>query len=134
MTVQKKLIELGKELFDLKAEKEELEEKLKEINKRKEVLEVHEIPNLMQDTEITKFTIDGYGTIYKKNDVRAYIRVDNQEEAFDWLNENGHGDIIKETVHWATLRKWANEMLEENKEIPGFIEVTPITVAMTRRS
>ena len=91
MTVQKKLIELGKELFDLKAEKEELEEKLKEINKRKEVLEVHEIPNLMQDTEITKFTIDGYGTIYKKNDVRAYIRVDNQEEAFDWLNENGHG-------------------------------------------
>ena len=124
MTVQKKLIELGKELFDLKAEKEELEEKLKEMY----------LSSLMQDTEITKFTIDGYGTIYKKNDVRAYIRVDNQEEAFDWLNENGHGDIIKETVHWATLRKWANEMLEENKEIPGFIEVTPITVAMTRRS
>ena len=38
-----------------------------------------------------------------------------------WLKENGHGDIVKEDVHSATLRAFVIGLREEGNPLPPFI-------------
>lgn len=50
---------------------------------------------------------------------RASIKKDMKKEAYAWLEQNNHGDIITETVNASTLSALAKELNEEqNQELP----------------
>ena len=127
------LIEAAKELGALRDQKEELEARLKEINKAKTELETQKLPKMMEDAEVEKMTIEGVGTLYTQAGVYASVLAADREMAYDWLRENGHGDIVKETVHHQSLTAWVKEMLGDGNEVPEFFNAKPTTTARLRK-
>lgn len=121
-------------LYELRQEKEHLESMLKDVNKEKEHLEKQVIPELMDDLEITKLKIEGIGTMYLQSDLYYNVLAADREKAYNWLREEGHGDIISETVPYQTMRSFLKERMEEGDTIPDVFNVKPIQVAKLRRS
>lgn len=130
-----RLVELARKLRIAKDLKEDLESQLKDVNKDIEQLAQRDIPTIMEAQEVTNIKIAGVGTIYLQNKVKASITADDKAEAYAWLSENGHGDLIKEYVHPKTLEAWAKEQIENNMPIPEeFIRAYKYTQAAIRRS
>ena len=90
----------------------ELENDVKALKKEKEILS-QELCNEMQELGYDKLTVDGV-TVYPRTDVYISIPKDNQEEALEWLKENGFGDYITETVNARTLTSVLKEELTDN--------------------
>jgi hypothetical protein len=127
------ITEIGKELYDVKAEKEQLEDRLKVLNDRKSQIETKILPQLMEDAEISKATLPGVGTIYLKPEVQCYVKRESEAQFFEWLRSNNHGDLIKETVHHGTLKSWAKEQLENGAELPPQVSANQFMQAVLRR-
>ncbi len=133
MEPKKQLTILAKELFEKKQEKDEAEKDLAEINKRIQKLAEGLIPEIMQDQELTKFTIDKVGTISLKSDLRTYVHAEDREKVIQWLKDNGYGDIVKETAHHVTVRAWAKEMISDGHEVPEMFTPKHFFTIGTRR-
>jgi len=56
------------------------------------------IPEMMKEMNVTKLKLKDGASIEVTNFYSARITSDKQEEAFNWLRENGLGDIIKNDV------------------------------------
>jgi hypothetical protein len=130
---QTKLTELGKKLYDAKAEKDQLEERLKVVNAIKSELEKVLLPKAMEDAEQDKFSIAGMGTFYLQADVQVYIKNEQEDAAFKWFRKEGHGDIIKETIHPGTLKSWTKEQLENGGKLPPGMNAHQFMRAVMRR-
>ena len=50
--------------------------------------------------------------------VRTLASIKDREAAYKWLIDNGHGDIIQETVNASTLSALAKELGENNIDLP----------------
>jgi len=126
------IIEKAKRLFELRSEKQSLEERLKEINIEKGNLETQILPTLMAEHEIEKMTIEGIGTLFTQSAVYAYIYAVDRDMAHEWFKSHGHEDLVKESVHHSTLKSWVKDQLEEGKEVPVFLNAKPLTIARIR--
>ena len=126
--------ELAKRWYDLKAEKEQIEDRVKIINAEIEEISKKTLPKIMEDTEQEKITVTGVGTIYLRPELNCYVKKDIEEQFFNWLREHNHGDIIKETVHHGTLKSWAKEQIENGGELPEQLSVHQFMQAVLRRS
>jgi hypothetical protein len=72
---------------------------MKELAARKLKLETDLIPSLMASAGgIDKFTLDDGTSIAIKDELYAGITQARQSEAFAWLEEHGHGDVIKDEL------------------------------------
>lgn len=129
----KQVIAHAKRLAKLRDQKEELENKLKEINKEKADLEQNVLPKMMEDYEIEKMSIDGVGTLFTKQGVYCRILAEEREMAQQWFKDHGHGDIVKEYIFPQTLTSWVKEQFEEGREVPSFLAAKPTTTAQIRR-
>jgi hypothetical protein len=98
---------------DLEAYKAELEEKLKEVNKeltgdnKDGGLYFEKIPELMAEVGITTVTLEAEGNMpaveakvgpYYYANIAAAWPEDRRRAAFDWLDNNEAGDLIKTEV------------------------------------
>ncbi len=128
-----KLTGLAQRFRELKDQKEAHEETLKAINKELEDLAVNQLPTAMDENEIEKFTVEGVGTIYQQVEVYANVKKENQETFFAWLRENGHGDLVKETVYPQTLKSFAKEQIEAGVDLPDYVTAHKVPTARLRR-
>ena len=125
---------LVEEFSRLKTSKDELEEKLTEINKRIEILARQEIPNAMDEAGIQNINFEGIGRISLRGDVFASIAADNKEAAYEWLEATGRGSLIKPTVNSSTLKAAIKAWILEGEQIPeDLFKVTPYTQATLTR-
>lgn len=127
------LTEMVKKLFSLKEEKAHLEALLKTCNKDIKQLAEREIPEMMEENEIEKFSVQGVGTVSVTNKVFAYVKKEHQDEFFQWLRDHGAEDLIRESVHSSTLNSFAKEQLSEGKELPDYMSTTVIPTASLRK-
>ena len=93
-TLSDKVIEL-RNLEDQVAASENHTKDLKEKAKQ---LSNFDIPKMMQEMNVTKLKLKDGASIEVTNFYSARIVPEKQEEAFNWLRENGLGDIIKNDV------------------------------------
>ena len=128
------LSELATELRDLKDQKETLEEQLTAIKARTRAIEVHELPEAMEDKEIDKFTVPDVGTISVKTKVYSSIKKDDRERFYQWLRESGNGDVIVDWVFPGTQNAFIKERIETGQEYPEFCNVSLIPTASLRRT
>ena len=91
------------ELKELEDEIANAEASVKKLKEKAKVLSSFEIPEMMKDMNITKLKLKDGEQIEVSNFYSASI-VD-QDAAFNWLRNNGHGDIIKNDTNLS--RKWA---------------------------
>lgn len=135
-----RLMALADEMENLKAVIEEQDREVKEMRKRYDELRRELLPEEMKRVGLVNeqgkgnFTLKTGGKIHLRGDLFASIKKADQDAAFEWLRANGHGDLIKETVHPGTLKSFCKEQLEHGANLPALLNAQPFTVAtLTRR-
>ena len=92
---------LSEKVIELKSLEDEIlnaEESLKKLKEQANQLSMIEIPKMMEDMHITKLKLKDGESIEVKKIYGASIPKEKQEEAFQWLRNNGLGDIIKNDI------------------------------------
>lgn len=126
---------LAAEFRSLKDHKDEIEESLKEVNKRIEEIAKKELPESMDADGISNIKIDGVGRLSLRTEVYASILAENREAACDWLRDTGRGSLVTETVNASSLKAAMKECLKNGEEVPeSLIKVTPVTVAVLTKT
>ena len=94
------------------------EEQLKKLKEVETTLSEQTIPNLMQQAGLSLLKLADGSSVEVKPFYSARIPASKSDEAFNWLRENGHGDLIKNQVSLEFGMKQDNEaksIIEELK-------------------
>lgn len=89
------------------------------------------IPDRMEEEGIDgSMKITGLGRLGLTSDVSATIPASNKAEAYEWLGDHGHGDLIQQTVNAGSLKALAKSKLRDNDPLPdNLFKVTPFSRA-----
>ena len=115
------LSQLAKEFLEAEERLKEAEELLKTRKKELERYSLNIIPEAMQAANLEEFkTKSGY-RLSVIEDIKCHISKDRKAEAVKWLDDNGHGGLLKTEINAFFTReekKLAEEYLEKiSKEI-----------------
>ena len=91
----KRIESTTEQLTRVEQEIEQEENKLKELKKQKQNLAEKQIPDLMEEAGFEEFKTTSGHKVQVKDYIRASIPKQNAHEAFKWLEEHGHGNVIK---------------------------------------
>ena len=105
----KEMADLCAEQVALEEEMEQLAEQLKAKATAARKLSQEIIPARMSELGLESLTLSDGSSIKIKQLVHASIPVKYREEAFKWLRDHGHGDIIKNQVS-ATFGKGEDDL------------------------
>ena len=108
----KEMSDLCAEQASLEEEMRQLEEQLKAKAKAVRKLSQEIIPAKMSELGLESLTLKDGSSVKVKQLVQASIPVRYREEAFNWLRDNGHGDLIKNQVS-ATFGKGEDQSANE---------------------
>ena len=103
-------------LKDLEDELTSREDQLKKLKKNIELISGEVIPTMMQEMNISTLKLADGSAVEVKPIYGASITVDKKEEAFNWLRNNGLGDLIKNEV--MTLKALVRERIEKGLDMP----------------
>jgi len=98
-----------KKLLETQKKIEATEEELKKLKDVETTLSEQTIPNLMQQAGVELIKLEGGISVEVKPFYSARIPASKSEEAFQWLRDNGHGDLIKNQVSLEFGMKQDNE-------------------------
>jgi hypothetical protein len=90
-------LRLEKRVADLDVDLKQAKRELREISD-------DQLPAAMLEYNIREFTLEDGSQIKVKHFYSASIPKDKMAEAFDWLNANGYGDLIKNQVSVSFVR------------------------------
>lgn len=98
-----------------------LEEELKQLKHQLSDIEEITLPNLLDELDMPTVTFNDGTKISKVERLFTRVIGANKDAAFEWLRENGHGDIIKmyENVHHLTLNSLGQECIENGINLPS---------------
>ena len=105
----KKLSEQVVKLQELEAELLVKEQEYKEMKRKVELVSSEVIPTMMQEMNISTLKLSDGTSVEVKPVYGASIPADKKEEAYEWLRENGLGDLIKNEVTVAFGRSEDNK-------------------------
>lgn len=144
---------LAETQLSLSNEIDNIENLLKEKKKELQRIEEHDLPEAMDRIGMSEFKLVDGTKISISAFYNASITGDRKEEAFNWLEDKGHGSLIKakveaefgrneielakqflefargfngltsdlkfdQSIHWATLRAFVKEQVEEGTGLP----------------
>ena len=89
---------LARALVDADGSVEQAELNLKDAKERARVLREETIPSAMQELGLEELKLDTGEKLTVKQDVYAAIPAAQKEQAFQWLEDNGFGGLIKVEV------------------------------------
>lgn len=127
-----RIASLSRQLFSLKRLKDDLEEKLKNVNEQIAQIAEQDLVNLMRETEVEKISLEGLGTVYIQDVFYASVLKDDRPALYAWLRKNKHKSLIQDWVFPQTLTAFCKEQAEKNAKLPDFVKVTVVPTARTR--
>ena len=77
---------------------EEIEAKLKNLKKSRDVISGDIIPTMMSEMGLAELKLHDGSHLKVSTSYKAHISEANKEEAYNWLRNNGLGDIIKNEI------------------------------------
>lgn len=108
---------LARALVDADGSVEQAELNLKEAKERARVLREETIPSAMQELGLEELKLDTGQKLSVKQDVYASIPTAQKDAAFQWLEDNGFGGLIKVEVAADFRKGEADAALELFKEL-----------------
>ena len=93
-----------------------LEEKLKTEKKLLLKLSDEDLPAILDELGLQSFKLEDGSEVTVKSTYGATIRVDDREQAYEWLRQNEYDDIIKNTVS-VQFGRGEDEKAKEFKEL-----------------
>ena len=112
------LPDLARALGDLQAQKAFLEESIKPLTKKIDILVMSIIPEMMADLEVSTITIEDVGRLQTRADAFVSVLAGDREEVHQWMQANGHESMVKETIHSGTLKAWVKAQVKAGEEYP----------------
>lgn len=131
------MYELAEQLKQLREEKKNAEQRVKDINADIDKTE-YALVQLMAETETQNFT--RAGTMFSlTTKTRASAVAGHKDKLYSALKENGFGDLVYETVNANSLSAFVKEQISENQDtIPawlnGLVNVYEQTSVSVRKS
>lgn len=91
------------------------------------------VPEALENEGIEKLTLAGVGTVYLQDDCYVSINSERKEEAYQWLDDEGNGDLIKPSINASSLSALIKKKLKNGDEVPAdLIKMTPYTKAVIK--
>ena len=129
------LVELIAAMSQVQAAKEDLEQQLKAVNRTFDFLRITKIPAKMEDEGIARLAVNGIGRVSLTSDMHVSIKSDRKEDFYQWLSDNGRGDLVQNSVNPSTLKAAVKKMFQNGEEFPeDMLNVSPFTRASITRS
>ena len=100
------------QLKDLQTQIEYVEERLKKLKNQSRDLEERVIPEMMQEAGVSLLKLADGSTVEVKPFYAAKIPESRVDEAFSWLRNRGHEDLIKNTITASFGRGQDNQVSE----------------------
>lgn len=131
------MLELAGRLKSLRDEKQEAEQRVKEINAAIEETD-YRLATMMAESETQNFT--HAGTMFSlTTKTRASATVDRKEDLFTALRKEGYGDLVYETVNANSLSAFVKEQIAENEDslpvwLDGLVNVFEKTTVGVRKN
>jgi hypothetical protein len=126
-----KAIELAKEMNEVKAKIDCLDDERSVLQKRYDELRHKSLPDAMQDEDLRNFSVTGMGRVNLQSDVHASILAANRGAAYAWMEANGHGGLVAPYVQPGSLKAWARGLLREGVNLPeDLFKVQPFVRAV----
>lgn len=97
VTKTRTLSDAVRQLRSVEADLDQLEEARKALNTQKHSLQTDLIPAIMQEMGIERVDVDDVSVTVGMVS-SAKIPDERRDEAFEWLNDHGHGALIKNDV------------------------------------
>lgn len=115
------LEELGKLMYELEVELERMRLEMAPLSARYEYLRLRAIPDAAEglgtaQTVTIQFTPDYRGRIGLTSDM--HVQVVDKDKAKEWLQDNGHGDLIQETVNAGSLKAALAQRIKKGDGTP----------------
>lgn len=113
--------DLAKNFFYVKEEYDRMEKARKRIYAVKDTLDKFLLPNVLEANGTDMIRVPEIARSFSIRMMSSASMLD-KERGFEWLREQGHGDLIQETVNAGTLSSFfRNLLLEEGIEPPDDI-------------
>ena len=129
------LVDLVHAMSTLQNRKEAAEEQLKLINKEYDFLRITKIPTAMEDDGVDRINVTGIGRVSLTADMHVSVKADKKSEFFEWLRDNGRGDLLQENINPSTLKAAVKGMVRNGDEMPTeMLNVSPFTRASITRA
>ncbi|HLO98678.1 MAG TPA: hypothetical protein VK171_08795 [Fimbriimonas sp.] len=124
------LVDLVTAMHGIQTDKNVLEEKLKTLNKEFDFLRITKIPAKMEDDGVDRISVSGVGRVSLTADLHVSVKADQKEAFYQWLDDNGRGDLVQPTVNSSTLKAAVKNMLKSGEEPPvELLNISPFTRA-----
>lgn len=129
------LVDLVHAMSTLQNRKETVEEQLKLINKEFDFLRITKVPATMEDDGVDRIQVTGVGRVSLTADMHVSVKADKKPEFFEWLRDNGRGDLLQENINPSTLKAAVKGMVRGGEALPdGMLNVSPFTRASITRT
>lgn len=126
----KSITDVATIMRDLKSALDNLSAEKSAIQKEYDYLRLNTVPTLMDEDGVSTLTIIGVGRVGLTADLYASIPAEKRPKAWQWLRDNGHGDLITETVNGSTFKAFCKGEIKKGKVLPeDLFKITPFTRA-----
>lgn len=123
-------LSLIREMKSVQVEKDSVDELLSALNKRYDYLRLKAIPDRFDNEGITNMKVEGVGRVQLTADLYASIKSGKKEEAYQYLSDTGHGDVIQPSINPSTMKATIKAMIQKGEEVPEeLFTVTPFSRA-----
>jgi hypothetical protein len=129
------LKELAEFMRDTREALDKAKEKVAKIQKLYDGLRKRDIPNKMEEMGIDNVKITGLGRLGLRAEAYAGFQPGKKEEGIAWLEEHGHGDLVKEDVNASTLKAFLKEQFRNGEVLPDdMFKLEPYMMATITKS
>jgi len=103
------------------------------IGKFYDHIRISALPEQMEEEGLGGMKVDGVGRVILTSDIN--VKTKDKTKAYEWLEEEGHGDLVTETVNASSLKALLRRRLRDGEEVPEDVfEVKPLTRASINKS
>ncbi len=83
-----------------------------------EYLTKHWFPELMESMGLTTVNIKGVGRLELRHDASVSVPKENKHLVYEWLEDNGYGDLIVGTVNSSTMKAQVKKWIKDGEDFP----------------
>lgn len=113
--IENKMFKLADRLRELKEEKKQAEQQVKDINAEIDKTD-YALSELMAESETQSFTRSGT-MFFLTTTTRASALSEKKTELYEAIKEKGFGDLVYETVNANSLSAFVKEQTSENEDL-----------------
>ena len=114
----KVITKIGEKVVENKKNIAKLDEEVKSAKEKLRKVVEEELPDAMTSVNLRTFELEDGTNFSVKDEIFVSIREDRRAGALKWLEDNGHGDLIKHDVK-VSFGRGDHESAEDLKKILG---------------